>query len=221
MPYKPKPIDTSKVALDNTIAQLSELLARNVHEHWAQQRMAEGWKLGSHRDDGKKEHPSLIPFEALSESEKQYDRNTAMETLKAILALGFTIQPPGQVVLPPSHPLAAEDNPAATVLRHLQSTPSLTLTELLGLFRSRDEQEWAHTPEVYAQLSHRILRFGEPLLAYDVVTAGLKNSPRDARLLQLQALALARTGASGKANAILLELEKEGHCDAETLGILA
>ncbi|MFA5191677.1 MAG: TRAFs-binding domain-containing protein [Verrucomicrobiia bacterium] len=221
MPYKPKPIDTSKVALDNTIAQLSELLARNVHEHWAQQRMAEGWKLGSHRDDGKKEHPSLIPFEALSESEKQYDRNTAMETLKAILALGFTIQPPGQVVLPPSRPLTAEDNPAATILRHLQSTPSLTLTELLGLFRSRDEQEWAHTPEVYAQLGQRILRLGEPLLAYDVVTAGLKSSPRDARLLQLQALALARTGASGKANAILLELEKEGHCDAETLGILA
>ncbi|MBI5394961.1 MAG: DUF4071 domain-containing protein [Verrucomicrobia bacterium] len=220
MPYEPQPIDTSKIALDDTVARLTELLARNAHETWARLRMAEGWKLGPRRDDKKKEHPSLIPYEALSESEKQYDRNTAMETLRAILALGFTLQPPGRAVLPP-RPLTTEDNQATRVLRHLQTSRSLTLVELLKLFHSRDEQVWSGAPEVYAQLGGRILRLGEPLLAYDVIAAGLKSATRDARLRQLQALALARSGASEKANAILRELEKEGHRDAETLGILA
>ena len=40
----------------------------------------------------KKEHPSLIPYEELSETQKDYDRNTSIETLKVLLALGFEIK---------------------------------------------------------------------------------------------------------------------------------
>jgi hypothetical protein len=72
---------------------LTELLAKNAHENWARQRMDDGWKYGPKRDDARKEHPSLIPYEDLSESEKEYDRLTAMETLKTILALGYRIDP--------------------------------------------------------------------------------------------------------------------------------
>jgi hypothetical protein len=89
--YKPKPRDTSGVRLPKEISALTEDLAKNTHENWAKQRMAEGWRWGPRRDDAKKEHPSLVPYEQLSESEKEYDRTTAMETVKTILALGYRI----------------------------------------------------------------------------------------------------------------------------------
>jgi hypothetical protein len=90
--YKPRPIPTSGVSLSSDILELTELLARNAHEIWAQQRLAEGWKHGPRRDDAAKQHPSLVPYEDLPESEKEYDRNAALETLKAILTLGYHIE---------------------------------------------------------------------------------------------------------------------------------
>lgn len=91
MSYDPKTIDTSGVKLPDDLTQLTELLAKNAHDHWAKKRLAEGWKHGPNRDDARKEHPNLIPYEALSESEKEYDREMTMETLKAIIALGYNI----------------------------------------------------------------------------------------------------------------------------------
>jgi hypothetical protein len=91
MSYKPAPIPTAHVKLSAEILQLTEALAKNAHEVWAQERVAQGWRFGPARDDSRKEHPSLIPYEQLPESEKVFDRNTAMETLKAILALGYRI----------------------------------------------------------------------------------------------------------------------------------
>jgi hypothetical protein len=90
--YKPQPRDTSSVRLPAELTQLTELLAKNTHENWARLRMDEGWRPGPRRDDGRKEHPGLVPYEELSESEKDYDRRTAIETLKTILALGYRIE---------------------------------------------------------------------------------------------------------------------------------
>ena len=89
MSYKPEPIDTTGVELSDDILDLTELLAKNTHDIWARQRMADGWRYGPERDDARKEHPSLLAYEQLSEAEKDYDRNTAIETLKAIIALGY------------------------------------------------------------------------------------------------------------------------------------
>lgn len=94
MKYEPKPIDTSNVNLTEDILKLTELLAKNAHDIWARQRMTEGWTYGPERDDAKKQHPCLVPYEQLPESEKEYDRNAAMETLKAVLALGYKIENP-------------------------------------------------------------------------------------------------------------------------------
>ena len=92
MSYTPKPIDTSGVTLTREILELTEVLAKNAHDTWAQQRLAEGWRYGPQRDDAKKEHPDLVPYEELPESEKEYDRSAAMQTLKAIIALGYRIE---------------------------------------------------------------------------------------------------------------------------------
>ncbi|MGO9269334.1 MAG: RyR domain-containing protein [Terriglobia bacterium] len=91
-PYEPRPLDTSSVKLTEDILQLTELLARNTHEIWARQRLADGWRYGPNRDDDRKEHPSLVPYETLPESEKEYDRNTALETLRTLIALGYQVE---------------------------------------------------------------------------------------------------------------------------------
>jgi hypothetical protein len=88
--YVPHPVDTSQVSLDGLQSRL-EGLARNAHEIWAQQRLRDGWTYGAHRDDVKRTHPGLVPYENLSESEKEYDRVMVNETLKTILALGYRI----------------------------------------------------------------------------------------------------------------------------------
>lgn len=91
MNYKPHSIDTSSVNLDPTLLELTELIAENVHEVWAEGRVAEGWTYGPVKDSEKKETPCLVPYDQLTDAEKAYDRNTAMETLKLIVKLGFKI----------------------------------------------------------------------------------------------------------------------------------
>lgn len=89
--YTPNPADTSGIVLDEELLELTEALAKNVHEVWAEGRIASGWTYGETRDDAKKTTPCLVPYDKLPESEKDYDRNTAMETLKFILAKGYKI----------------------------------------------------------------------------------------------------------------------------------
>lgn len=90
--YIPQPIDTSDIQLPEELAPLLEAMAKNVHEVWAQTRIAQGWQYGPERNDTEKLHPMLIPYEDLPEEEKVYDRNTSIETLKLILKLGFNIK---------------------------------------------------------------------------------------------------------------------------------
>lgn len=90
--YTPRTIDTSHVHLSPDLEGLVEKLAENNHDHWALQRIAEGWRYGANRDDKKKEHPDLVPYEKLSESEREYDRKTVLEALKAIVALGYQVR---------------------------------------------------------------------------------------------------------------------------------
>lgn len=91
-PYRPRPIDTSRIQLPTAVAPLVERLAENAHDQWAARRIKEGWTLGSKRDDAHKTTPNLVTYADLPESEKEYDRDAARETLKAVLALGFRIE---------------------------------------------------------------------------------------------------------------------------------
>ena len=89
--YRPEPVDTSDVVVPQELMELVEHMAKNVHEVWSKNRMDQGWTWGEQRDDGLRTHPDLVPYEDLTEEEKQYDRDTSMETLKLILKLGFKI----------------------------------------------------------------------------------------------------------------------------------
>lgn len=92
MSYVPKPINTDNIVLNEELSQLTEKIAENVHEVWASSRIAQGWSYGPKRDDAAKQTPCLVPYDELSEIEKEYDRNTAMETIKLIVSLGYTIK---------------------------------------------------------------------------------------------------------------------------------
>lgn len=90
--YTPNPIDTGDVALPEQLLALTEKIAENVHDVWAQGRIREGWTYGEMRDDVAKTNPCLVPYDQLPDSEREYDRNTAMETLKLIIRLGYRIE---------------------------------------------------------------------------------------------------------------------------------
>ena len=68
------------------------MIAKNTHEVWAAGRIADGWQYGPVRDDAKKTHPCLVPYEQLPESEKAYDREVSAQTLKLIIKLGYEIK---------------------------------------------------------------------------------------------------------------------------------
>ncbi len=89
--YNPKPIDTSDIVLSENLLSLTEKIAENVHDVWAVGRIAEGWVYGEVKDSEKKTTPLLVPYSELSESEKEYDRNTALESIKLIVKMGYDV----------------------------------------------------------------------------------------------------------------------------------
>ena len=89
--YKPRPVNLDGVSLTGDLFDLREAIAENAHDIWALTRINEGWTYGPVRDDAKKQHPDLVPYSTLSDSEKEYDRLMAMNTIKLVKKLGFEI----------------------------------------------------------------------------------------------------------------------------------
>lgn len=89
--YTPHPIDLGDIELTPQLEQLREAIAENAHEVWAAGRIKEGWTYGPERDDKLKKHPDLIPYSDLPDGEKQYDRETAMNTIKLVIKLGYDL----------------------------------------------------------------------------------------------------------------------------------
>lgn len=94
--YVPAPISTHGVELPVELAPLRERLAEHAHDTWARRRFEDGWTWGHSRDDAERKHPCLVAYGELPEDEKEYDRVLVLETLKAILSLGYSIVPPGR-----------------------------------------------------------------------------------------------------------------------------
>lgn len=90
--YEPYPIHLDDITLDENLSELQEAIAENAHEIWAKARTDQGWTYGPERNDQKKETPDMVPYCNLPESEKLYDREMAMQTLKLVKKLGFEIR---------------------------------------------------------------------------------------------------------------------------------
>lgn len=89
--YKPEIPDFSTIEIPDDLKKLTELLAKHAHDIWATERQSEGWTYGLERNDRKLETPDMIPYEKLPETEKQYDRIMASNTIKLLLANGYKI----------------------------------------------------------------------------------------------------------------------------------
>ena len=200
---------TPQRELPQELHELIEILAENTYNLRARQR----WAASS---AGKGRPTSFPPYKELPDSKKQDVRNSATETLNLILSLGYKLGPPG------SDGAATDGKQTGrTETTPVEQIDSLQLSGAIALWQSRDPEEWAERPELYRRLGRRVLKMGEPLLAYDVLSEALKIDPNDVQVRQQLALALARSGATQRANSILTQLRTEGHRDEETLGILA
>ena len=90
--YTPEPIDTKDVVLPEELDTLTEKLSEHVHDIWALGRIKEGWRNGFQKDGELLINPCLVPYSELPDDEKQYDRDTALETLKLIVKMGYKIE---------------------------------------------------------------------------------------------------------------------------------
>lgn len=89
--YDPKPFEVEDITLPNSLLALKESIAENTHDCWAKARKSQGWTYGPFRDDVRKKHPDLLPYSYLSEEEKEYDRASAINAIKVIIQLGYSI----------------------------------------------------------------------------------------------------------------------------------
>ncbi|MBU4263129.1 MAG: Ryanodine receptor Ryr [Proteobacteria bacterium] len=69
-----------------------EAIARVNHDRWAAERIFQGWRYGEERDDARKLHPDLVPYELLSEAEKRIDVEGAKAIIAELIRLGILRQ---------------------------------------------------------------------------------------------------------------------------------
>ena len=219
--YKPAPIETAGISLPDDIRDLAEQLTRNLHELRVRDYLSNEARAGTQGHAAGQESSWLVPFDALPQAERDRYYQTASELLKAAYALGYRIENleiHGHIATAAGFSLHREPLGQTDLAGHMKA---MDLEALLTLWQSHTPDSWEGLPELYRALGNRILKLGEPLFAYDVLREGLNMWPTDIRLRQLKALALARSGATQKANDVLVQLHHEGNRDEETLGVLA
>ncbi|KTF91196.1 hypothetical protein cypCar_00000226 [Cyprinus carpio] len=106
--FIPVPVDTSQIVLPPHLENVRDKLAENIHELWGMNKIELGWMYGKIRDDNKRQHPCLVDFSKLPETEKNYNLQMSTETLNYMMANGYKPTPldlsdvkmtPGQEVL--------------------------------------------------------------------------------------------------------------------------
>jgi hypothetical protein len=77
-------------------AEELESLAQAEHDRWMHDALADGWRPthspSESKDVERKRHPLLVPWEQLSEEEREKDRDTIRELPAIIELAGFHIQ---------------------------------------------------------------------------------------------------------------------------------
>jgi class 3 adenylate cyclase/tetratricopeptide (TPR) repeat protein len=217
--YTPQPIDTSEVQVSEELRDLIELLARNTHDVWAQKRMADGWRYGLHRDDVNRQHPGLVPYDALPVSEQDYDRAVSMAVVKTILALGYRIETaPDVAAAVAAAPSFAGEAPSERsverILKTLQA-PGAKVLDLLHLYLGETYAAyWQQDVRLYRAFGRKLIDIGQPTRAFELVRQGLMHHATDAELVYISALALRRGGNVSKALEYVNDLLQHGTLDA-------
>lgn len=209
-PPVPPPLDTRDVKLPESVAALTEELAEQIHRVWAAGRVAEGWTWGPFRNDQLRQHPCLVPYENLPESEKDYDRRTSIQTLKTIVKLGYQLQSrQDRAAFSLRSRIPVEE--LRTALRANELSPIDVFKRLIV---EDDPQFWIHEEAFHCDLVKALTSAGHSTAAYDYATKALQSLPDSLWLSYRQALALARGRSIRRARnlveRLLARLEERG-----------
>lgn len=137
--YVPNPTDVSGIEIPEDLKILSEAIAEEVHETWAQNRIKEGWTYGKERNDEEKTHPCLVPYCELSDSEKEYDRLTSQKVLKLIMKFGFDISKKRNRVNDPKEEARILEKLRKTIIpEDLYQRLNLHISELMNQYLPKD-----------------------------------------------------------------------------------
>ncbi|KAH1171424.1 hypothetical protein KIL84_007042, partial [Mauremys mutica] len=90
--FDPKPINTVNLTLPEKLEYIVSKYAEHSHDKWACDKSNSGWKYGVSLDENMKTHPLIRPFKTLTEKEKEIYRWPARESLKTMLAMGWSLE---------------------------------------------------------------------------------------------------------------------------------
>ncbi len=75
-----------------TDAQLDEM-ARREHESWRARHLEAGWRHASRRDDARRLHPLLVPWDEVDAAGKAKTRRSVLDALGLLRAMGYASRP--------------------------------------------------------------------------------------------------------------------------------
>ena len=88
--YEPRPARRGLQGTQLTDEDV-EILARLAHERWLDERRRRGWRFGSQRDDVRKLHRDIVPWEKLSDDRREIDRYMMREFPRVLASLGLVL----------------------------------------------------------------------------------------------------------------------------------
>eukprot|EP00741_Cyanophora_paradoxa_P013511 tig00020693_g13046.t1 len=95
--------DTSKDP-QYKLKNIIEIIGLIIHDVWSKGKIDAGYTYGVNRNDDKAKgpltHKLLVPYDDLVESEKAYDKNMAIQSLRLICGLGYSIEWPDDRPVP-------------------------------------------------------------------------------------------------------------------------
>ena len=77
--------------IENFADETIEYLAKFEHDEWVRERLQTGWTYGEKKDVEKKISPYLVPYEELSESIKEMDRDTVRHIPELLDSIGMGV----------------------------------------------------------------------------------------------------------------------------------
>ena len=90
--YIPQPVDISEVVLSDDMLQLIHVIAFNQHELMTNELKKTGWRFGDSVSVRERTHPSLMPYEELTDIQKEHYLSTASSVIRTMLAMGYSIK---------------------------------------------------------------------------------------------------------------------------------
>lgn len=186
--FVPAPVETTGITLPTYVENVRDKLAENIHEVWAMNKIAAGWKYGEVRDDVRKKHPCLTSFDRLPMAEKRYDTTLALQTLKTIMSLGYHItvdKPPARIrsIKLPNDPFLQPNGYKPAPLDLHAITLNQKMEELVELLAENTHNVWAkeriQQGWTYALSEDSVLRRSPHLVPYKNVDDAIKKANRD------------------------------------------